>query len=170
MIDVNVTFSKYTGTRTVLVQSRCRESLEGGFVPPVHTLVRTQPSTSAYPINMAKTAAIFAVVALCVFVADGQSDPPPLSGPNLGYLRFCSSPDVCYKLGVDNYGCNNVPAEEVRDMAVTVHTKHCFYLFEHINCEGRRVRVGPDCYRDDCCPKNLEDCNFRNIVTSYMLC
>uniref|UniRef100_A0A7E4WC47 Secreted protein n=1 Tax=Panagrellus redivivus TaxID=6233 RepID=A0A7E4WC47_PANRE len=119
-------------------RSRCRESLEGGFVPPVHTLVRTQPSSSAYPINMAKAAVIFAVVTFCALVADSQATAEPLFDPNpelpykfypytrgfrpppthenLGTLLVCFQEDHrysfadsrCANFEIKDYGCHNI--------------------------------------------------------------
>uniref|UniRef100_A0A7E4ZW04 Kielin/chordin-like protein n=1 Tax=Panagrellus redivivus TaxID=6233 RepID=A0A7E4ZW04_PANRE len=92
--------------------------------------------------------------------------------------RVCFHPNAGGCIGggdVFDYGCHDVADYAHNKTDIVATSGKCFYLFEYKGCEGRRIRVAPGCYQDDCCPcdgvyTNLDACNFTYGISSYMLC
>uniref|UniRef100_A0AC34G246 WAP domain-containing protein n=1 Tax=Panagrolaimus sp. ES5 TaxID=591445 RepID=A0AC34G246_9BILA len=95
-------------------------------------------------------------------------------------LKFYDSEyhkDELSKWSGNSKSCSNYLTEFHNDRLSSIDTGGaCVYLFQHMNCQGERIKLVPDgnCGGDKrCCPNHwsLEaNCKFNNQASSFQLC
>uniref|UniRef100_A0AC34QT94 Uncharacterized protein n=1 Tax=Panagrolaimus sp. JU765 TaxID=591449 RepID=A0AC34QT94_9BILA len=70
-----------------------------------------------------------------------------------------------------DYNCHDIGAG-FNDEASSINTHGgCVALFEHGNCQGRRVIFKPGCELGECCKHgNFKSCGFNDEASSYACC